>query len=154
MAYALARAFVARGLVGSVRISDPDPERRKLFETEIAETNVCASNAAVADSDVLFLAIKPQTFESVAAEIGESDTLVVSIMAGITLEGLESRLPNARVEVVCHLTTCNSFVVVGNRLSTPDDGWNVLETSGVNRNMHMFYEPYRKFTFHLWDDVR
>lgn len=51
----------------------------------------------VSSADVVILAIKPQLFESVAASLAKAITdnaLIISILAGTSLESLESYFPN------------------------------------------------------------
>jgi pyrroline-5-carboxylate reductase len=64
---------------------------------------------------VLVLAVKPQVVDRVLTEIGgdvRSDQLVVSVAAGVTLEGLEGRL-TARARVVRAMPNTPAMVQAG-----------------------------------------
>jgi pyrroline-5-carboxylate reductase len=76
-------------------------ERRDFLELKYG-VQVTADNRLVADSTVLLLAIKPQTFAAVAEELSPHLTskvpeLVLSILAGATLERLESAFPGKAI---------------------------------------------------------
>ena len=93
MATALARGWLAAGLITSDRAvaSDPVPEARQAFhaETELSATD--NNREVVAASDLLVLAVKPQSMEALLAEIRPVVSprhLVVSIAAGVTLRQL------------------------------------------------------------------
>ncbi len=92
MGIAMAKGWLsnleAAGL-SRVNIVDPTPNEdlSQLCLTEAAELNPENSSAA----DVVILAIKPQVFSKVTADVVKwvgSETLVISVMAGITLERL------------------------------------------------------------------
>jgi len=97
MATALARGWLAAGLVTPDRLaaSDPVAAARQRFQ---AETGVVASveNApVVAAGDLLLLAVKPQTMTAVLDELRgllQPRHLVVSIAAGVTLRQLREGL--------------------------------------------------------------
>jgi pyrroline-5-carboxylate reductase len=96
MATALARGWLSAGLVDSddLRASDPDANARDTF----AATTGCpvsAENAAVVQaSDVLVLAVKPQSMAGLLKEIQAAlrSPLVVSIAAGISIQQLQGAL--------------------------------------------------------------
>ncbi|NJM45426.1 MAG: pyrroline-5-carboxylate reductase [Alkalinema sp. RU_4_3] len=84
----------------SVMVSDPMPERRQYLEAQygiqVTDNNLEAATA----SEVLFLAIKPQVFGTVATQLkgeGSTKALVLSILAGTTLEQLEAGFPDRPV---------------------------------------------------------
>src|SRR5262245_54853659 len=110
MATALARAWLAAGLVKAVRASDPVPEAREAFssQTGIAATT---NNLEVASaSDVLILAVKPQSMPGLLAQIRpalDKRPLIVSIAAGITLRQLADGLgSSSRLVRVMPNTPC------------------------------------------------
>lgn len=75
------------------------------------------SNVLVAlESDILVLAVKPAQFETVCEEIGEeieqSDPLVVSVAAGLTLRQLADMLP-ARTRIARAMPNVNSSLREG-----------------------------------------
>src|SRR5436305_1168956 len=96
MAVALARGWLNAGLLRpeDCRASDPSEPARLAF----VETTGClavADNATVADdSDLVVLAVKPQSMPGLMAEVGPllKGRLVVSIAAGVTLRQLADGL--------------------------------------------------------------
>jgi pyrroline-5-carboxylate reductase len=105
MATALARGFVRSEVVApeAISASDPSEDAREAFVREVPGVVIHGNNAAVADgADVVLLAVKPQQMNAALAEIREalqSDSLVVSIAAGVTLDRLAAELP-ARQRIV------------------------------------------------------
>jgi pyrroline-5-carboxylate reductase len=98
MGETLIHGLLTSGLVpaSGIRATDNRPERLR----HIASTTgvvASASNAdAAADAQLVLLCVKPQTADSVLAEIAPAlrpGTLVVSIMAGKRLRHIESLLP-------------------------------------------------------------
>jgi pyrroline-5-carboxylate reductase len=97
MAAALARGWLAAGLVTSDRIvaADPVPAARERFRTDTGVTPAESNSAVVASADLLVLAVKPQTMKAVLAELRPllaARHLVVSIAAGVTLGQLREGL--------------------------------------------------------------
>jgi pyrroline-5-carboxylate reductase len=93
MATALAKGWLSAGLVSvdRVRASDPVPQAREVF-SEVTGAHTTADNReVVACSDVLFLAVKPQSLAALFGEIRatlDARHLIVSIAAGVTLRQL------------------------------------------------------------------
>jgi pyrroline-5-carboxylate reductase len=100
MATALARSWVQAGLVRGerCRASDPLPAARETFTAETGCAAGADNLAVAAASDVLVLAVKPQTMPALLAEIAPKlrDPLVISIAAGITLRQLSEGLGASR----------------------------------------------------------
>jgi pyrroline-5-carboxylate reductase len=98
MATALARSWVQAGLVqpSCCRASDPVPLARETFTRETGCAATSDNIAVAAESDVLLLAVKPQSMAALLAEIRGAirSPLVVSIAAGITLRQLAQGLGN------------------------------------------------------------
>jgi pyrroline-5-carboxylate reductase len=92
MATALAKGWLRAGLVraGGCRASDPLPQARQAFATETGCPAGGDNRAVVADSDLLVLAVKPQSMAALMEEIRPllKGQLLVSIAAGITLRQL------------------------------------------------------------------
>lgn len=110
MAQALAAAMQQAGLLSGVRAVDPVPEAidqlsKRLGNALRVEEHPSAA-AAAEGADACFLAVKPQDVASAAADLGETATLIVSIMAGVSLASLRERLPNARLARVMPNTPC------------------------------------------------
>lgn len=99
MATALARGFVEADLLppASLTASDPSAEARAAFAREVPGARVITDNRDVASTaDVLLLAVKPQQMDDALSGIRDavpSDSLVVSIAAGVTLARLAAGLP-------------------------------------------------------------
>ena len=132
MARALARGLVARGLVPADRIwgFDPEPEALRQFEAEVPGVRRATADGEVARrSDIVILAVKPQSFAVVAqslAELPAADStigdpvsgsrpgggapieqpLFLSILAGVSLETLCAGLRTRRVVRVMPNTPC------------------------------------------------
>ena len=110
MAQALAAAMQDARLLRAVRAVDPVPGaidhlRQRLGSETTVE--VCASAGAAADgADACFLAVKPQDVDTATADLSDTTTLVVSIMAGVSLATLRDRLPRARLARVMPNTPC------------------------------------------------
>ncbi len=112
MATALAHGFIKAGLTTADRLlaSDIDEHARQQF-ARATEAHTTADNALVAtQSDVVFLAVKPQRMAQVAAglrEILTANRLIVSIAAGIRLSSLAEWLgPGLRLVRVMPNTPC------------------------------------------------
>ncbi len=96
MATALAKGWLAAGLLDTAKsmASDPYPATRDKFEKATGLRTI-AQNGAVAQCDVLVMAVKPQVMADVLAELKPAltpDKLVLSIAAGVTLETLSAAL--------------------------------------------------------------
>src|SRR5439155_6939601 len=103
MATALARGWIAAGLVSADRVlaSDPLPSARQSFSQESGAKATVDNREVVAGSDLLVLAVKPQSMGGLLAEIRPAVSpkhLIVSITAGITLRQLTEGLgPDRRL---------------------------------------------------------
>jgi pyrroline-5-carboxylate reductase len=97
MATALARGWLNAGLLNAAhcRASDPDETARRTFTTETGCLVTSDNRAVVADSDVLLLAVKPQSMPTLLDDIRPhvvARHLVVSIAAGVALRQLAQGL--------------------------------------------------------------
>jgi pyrroline-5-carboxylate reductase len=112
MATALARGWLAAGLLGRehIRASDPLPVARDAFARETGVTAVDGNRGVVEGSDLLVLAVKPQNVAAVLAEVRpliSGRHCVVSIAAGVTLARLGELLgPACRLVRVMPNTPC------------------------------------------------
>ena len=112
MAAALARGWLAAGLVtpGTCKASDPVPAARARFQEQTGCPTTADNREVATTSDVLVLAVKPQTMPGLLNEIRNSVTerhLVISIAAGITLKQLADGLcANRRLARVMPNTPC------------------------------------------------
>ncbi len=101
MAEAMVRRLVSENVVPceQIRVVDPSPARRELlrdqYRVEVeADTSTCLIGA-----DVIVLATKPQDFETAAVQMHGlgGRQLLLSIMAGVKLDRLTSRLSHSLV---------------------------------------------------------
>ncbi len=101
MATALARGWLAAGLVTAEQLlaSDPSPQARQAFEAETGLRSIESNREVLAASDTLILAVKPQTMPAVLTELGSAVTaghLLISIAAGVSLRQLAESLGRDR----------------------------------------------------------
>jgi pyrroline-5-carboxylate reductase len=101
MATALARGWLKAGLTRPDRVmaSDPLPEAQQAFAAASRIQAGADNREVVKSSDVLILAVKPQSMASLLTEIRPLVTnrhLIVSIAAGISLQQLATGLGGER----------------------------------------------------------
>lgn len=126
MGGAIARALCSGSLVPSNNIAISDISSAKLEElkSQCAGLNVHTSNAdAVADADIVILAVKPWLIETIAKEVrpllDSKKQTMVSIAAGVDLEALATYfgqgirifrvIPNTAIEVLQGVSTIASL---------------------------------------------
>jgi pyrroline-5-carboxylate reductase len=103
MATALIQGMLRAGIapVESIRASDPLPAARTLLESETGVTVHDCNRPVVEHSDVVVLAVKPQSMRSVLSELRPHVTaehLVVSVAAGITIASIaQALMPGVRL---------------------------------------------------------
>jgi pyrroline-5-carboxylate reductase len=93
MATALARGWLAARLIDSrtARAGDPVPQAREAFQRETGISCIADNRAVVEASDVLVLAVKPQSLPELVRELGgavQPRHLLISIVTGTTLRQL------------------------------------------------------------------
>ncbi len=79
----------------AIVVSDPVAERRELFARQYGVAVTEDNRRLVADSAVVMLAVKPQSFEEVAASVADvtrPDQFFISIMAGVSTKRIEAAL--------------------------------------------------------------
>ena len=96
-ATALAQGWLAAGLTTPDRLiaSDPVPEARGAFSTGGSLRTTSDNRSVIAESDVLVLAVKPQSMKALLVEMRPligSRHLIISIAAGIPLRQLTEGL--------------------------------------------------------------
>ena len=89
MASSLIGGLIADGWnPASIRVSDPDNQQLERLSRRFPITTTTDNERAIADANVVVLAVKPQVMQSVAqalaAGISKTQPLVVSIAAGIS----------------------------------------------------------------------
>jgi pyrroline-5-carboxylate reductase len=131
MATALARGWLSAGLAmpESMLAADPQESARAAFETATGVRCESENRKIVDRSEVLLLAVKPQSMASVLTEIRGSvskEHLVVSIAAGVSLGqlsaalGSESRLIRVMPNTPCLVGASASAYAPADG-ATPDD---------------------------------
>jgi pyrroline-5-carboxylate reductase len=131
MATALARGWLAAGLVhaDNLAASDPAEAARQAFQRATGVTVSADNRQVVETSDVVLLAVKPQTMSALMPEIRPAlgnRHLVVSVAAGITLQQLAESLGQDRrlIRVVpntpCLVGASAAGFAPGSKASTED----------------------------------
>jgi pyrroline-5-carboxylate reductase len=98
-----------------IMATDVVPERRTYMQTAYGITASADNKHAVQESTVVILAVKPQIMPMILAEIApvvNSETLVISIAAGITLQTLQRALGDSR-RVVRVMPNTPALVLAG-----------------------------------------
>lgn len=96
--------------------SDPNPERRRVFENRFHVATTDDNRHLVQESHILLLAVKPQQYREVVGEFANlvrEDHLIVSIMAGISTASLEACFPHVKARVVRAMPNLASHVGAG-----------------------------------------
>jgi len=99
MAEALAGGLIAGGVSASqIQIAEPLPERCAQLRDRLGVAADASYAAAVRDSDLVVLAVKPDVVSTALATLSAEDLdlgrpLWISIAAGVRLESLEAGLP-------------------------------------------------------------
>jgi pyrroline-5-carboxylate reductase len=101
MATALARGWLSAGLVHpeALLASDPSAEARAFFKSATGVLAIGANAEVVDRSDVLILAVKPQSMAALLSEIASAvrpGHLLISIAAGITLRQMQTGIGATR----------------------------------------------------------
>ena len=92
MGSALVGGWLKAGRAGQIDIVDPNPAN---VVTSWAADGKVSLNPDISAADILVVAVKPQMFGALADEISQRvgpQTRVLSIMAGVSLETLETKL--------------------------------------------------------------
>lgn len=102
LAGALARGWVAAGVLAAdeTMASDPSPEARSRFTERSGCRAVPSNRDLVVDSEILIVAVKPQTMSSLAADVRSlirPSHLLVSVAAGVTIARLSEEFGTGRV---------------------------------------------------------
>lgn len=136
MGEALMKGIIAQGKVaaGDIYVSEKSAQRVEYLKNELKVQAEIGPGGFIGEMDMVFLAIKPQVAAAAMAEAVQGmkpDTLVVSIVAGLTIASLEScftRQPVIRVMPNTPLANGAgmSCYALGSR-TTAEDGAKVRE---------------------------
>ena len=100
MAEAIIAGVRRADLDAEVTVGEPVAARRAALESEYGVVAVAENDAAIEGAELIVLAVKPQQLDSVAAEISgslTSEQTVLSILAGVKMHTLGSRLNHGRL---------------------------------------------------------
>ena len=95
MAEAIVSCLLAQGVyqAETVLIGEPQASRREYWQSKYGVA-VTADNNQVMQAETVLLAVKPQILDKVVAGLNwQTKPLILSILAGVTLEKLESVFP-------------------------------------------------------------
>jgi pyrroline-5-carboxylate reductase len=110
MARALAQGIAKSAGVTEIVGHDPVPAAAEQFQNDVPASRLLADNRSVVDqSDIIVLAIKPQSLRNVAEDlgaIGSPDKLLVSLLAGVPIRVLAESFEHTRVIRVMPNTPC------------------------------------------------
>lgn len=86
-------------LPDEIWVSDPLLQRREFLAQHYRVRHTSDNQAIVAEAETLLLAIKPQVFDQVVAELSQrsAQQVVISILAGVPLARLEDAFPGQPV---------------------------------------------------------
>ncbi|MHB8577874.1 MAG: pyrroline-5-carboxylate reductase [Dehalococcoidia bacterium] len=102
MGEGIVQGLLSRGVstADQVRVCELAPGRRTYLAERYGVLASARQNDAVADADVIVLAVKPQEFEAMARDLAHElheRQLVLSIMAGVTVATIRDRLQHERI---------------------------------------------------------
>jgi len=97
MGTALCRGLIESGVAtpGNIVVADIDPSKRKTLDATFSVRTVSSAKEAAQAARLVFLAVKPQSFQDVAADLSgkiPAEALVISIMAGMHTKTICSSL--------------------------------------------------------------
>ncbi len=83
-------------IANDVLVSEPQQERRTFLQQQYGVQVTSDNQTVVSSAAVLLLAIKPQVFDAVVSQLvdRQPNQLVLSILAGVTLQRLEAAFPD------------------------------------------------------------
>lgn len=111
MAIALANGFCKAGLTdpSQILVAEPHLEARDRFASQLPGSHFTTNHDAAATADVVFLAVKPQQTAKACSEIRgclASDAILVSIVAGLSMQDLSTLVDTKNVIRVMPNTPC------------------------------------------------
>lgn len=135
MGSAMIGGIVAAGLLPADHITASARSAETLAKiSEKYGINTSLDNKAVAaDSDILFLAVKPYLYETIIREIRDcikEDAIIVAIAAGQTIERMES-LFGRQVKLVRTMPNTPAMVLEAMSAITPNENMTEEETSEI-----------------------
>lgn len=117
MARSLIGGLIADGFSAQhLHVSDPNPSNLQSLSDSYPIQTFSDNVPAITDCNVVILAIKPQQLQSVAKQLAphwQSDTLLISIAAGIRLEDISRWLEQDKAAIVRAMPNTPSLVQAG-----------------------------------------
>lgn len=118
MAEGIVAAVVAKGVHArdAIVVADPVAQRRALFAERFGVTTTQDNRRLVAESQRVLIAVKPQSFSEMAAQIAECVTaehLLISIMAGKSTRAIAAEFAGVPVRIVRVMPNLPIFVGAG-----------------------------------------
>ena len=81
----------------AISVGEPSPERRQFLQKTYGIQTTADNRSALSGAEIILIAVKPQIFSKVAPDLAwavtQSTSLVISIMAGVTIAALEAVVP-------------------------------------------------------------
>ncbi len=81
----------------SIIVHDSDPLKLRHLRARYGVTVARSNNDVLAQADIIILAVKPQTLKDLGLSLKRQDKVVVSILAGTTIETLTKTLGTTRI---------------------------------------------------------
>lgn len=117
MARSLIGGLIHNGFAAqSIHVADPNTETLQSLSALYPVQTFTDNAAAVADADVVILAVKPQQLQKVSRELSshwQQDKLLVSIAAGIRLDDIGRWLGSGQAAIVRAMPNTPSLVQAG-----------------------------------------
>ena len=106
-------------------VTDKFEEKAKALADELGCTAVNSNQIAAAEADILFLCVKPQTagavLEELAPVLAGTQTVLCSILAGVTIQTIRTLLKSPAHPVVRIMPNTPALIGKGQMLLTCDD---------------------------------
>lgn len=100
----------------SIRVAEPNAERRGVLQARFGVRTLASNPDAVADAEILVLCVKPQMAAAICREIAsvvaEHKPLIISVMAGVREQTIQHWL-NAEIPVVRTMPNTPAMVQTG-----------------------------------------
>lgn len=117
MARSLIGGLLNNGYDGkAIHVADPSTETLQSLSAHYPVQTFTDNTAAIADADVVILAVKPQQLQQVCRELAQhwqQDKLLISIAAGIRLKDIGRWLGNENAAIVRAMPNTPSLVQAG-----------------------------------------
>lgn len=117
MARSLIGGLITNGFAAeNIHVADPSTETLQSLTSQYPVRTFTDNLAAVADADVVILAVKPQQLQGVTRQIGSSwhkNKLLISIAAGIRLQDIARWLDQEQAAIVRAMPNTPSLVQAG-----------------------------------------